>query len=95
VQNIDPVGERHDQVHIMFDHDHNSVRLPQFQQSLLEYGSLTRVEASRRLIKQQHAGLGDKGTCDFQHALPAIGKKLRMDVRHVRQTKLLQQLSAF
>lgn len=76
----DAVAERHDEIHVVLDDDHDPVGRTQRGEFCRQLRRLVVVQSGGGLVEQQDARIGDQGAGDLQHALSAIGQAPGIDV---------------
>ncbi|CAN4001764.1 IMPACT family member yigZ, partial [Dysosmobacter welbionis] len=93
VQHIDPVGDVHDQVHVVLDQKHRQAELradlPDEGRQLV---GLLGVHARSRFVQQQQLRIRGQGPGDLQPPLLAVGQGVRLLPGNVAEVHLRQQL---
>ncbi len=74
VHDDNAVAQRHDQIHVMLDNEHDEVGRAELRKLRRQFGGFMVVEAGRGFIEKKNARLHGERTGNFEHALAAIGK---------------------
>jgi hypothetical protein len=78
VEHADPVGDPHDDAHVVLDEEHRQLLLhAQLGDEVGELGGLLRVHAGRRLVEEQELRLRRQRPRHLQPALVAVGEVAR------------------
>src|SRR5205814_4517648 len=92
VQDDHAVGDAHDQVHVVLDHDQRQPQLvAQADDEVHERARLGGVEPTGGLVEQHAARLGGEGARQLQALLPAEGQAARLQGGDVAEAEALQQ----
>ncbi len=91
IHHHDPVGQPHDQAHVVLDQQHAQPVLAQRLHPFAQHGRFRAVQAGRGLVQQQHARLLHHRPRQLQRALLPIGQGAHLPPQRVLQGEALQQ----
>ena len=96
IQHVDPVGNVHDQVHVVLDEqDGQMVFVPNFMDKVRQFQGLLRIHPGSRFIQQQEFGFRSQGPGNFQTPLEAVRQACGQSVSVLPQSLLPQQSLGF